>query len=203
VDLAAVRRPGRAPQVASPKNHSPGLEELGDLDLSYTPPLSSPWDPVQMAAHHWAIAVDLEKDGDNMQKVIFACVHNAGRSQMSAAFFNQFADPKRALAISAGTQPAEHVHPVVAEAMLEVGIDLRNAKPQKLTPELAQGAAMLITMGCGDDCPYVPGLRRDDWPLPDPKGQGIAAVRQTREEIRARVLELLSRESLSRDGAPA
>jgi arsenate reductase (thioredoxin) len=138
-----------------------------------------------------------------MQKVIFACVHNAGRSQMSAAFFNQFADPKRALAISAGTQPAEHVHPVVAEAMLEVGIDLRNAKPQKLTPELAQGAAMLITMGCGDDCPYVPGLRRDDWPLPDPKGQGIAAVRQTREEIRARVLELLSRESLSRDGAPA
>jgi arsenate reductase (thioredoxin) len=138
-----------------------------------------------------------------MQKVIFACVHNAGRSQMSAAFFNQFADPKRALAISAGTQPAEHVHPVVAEAMLEVGIDLRNAKPQKLTPELAQGAAMLITMGCGDDCPYVPGLRRDDWPLPDPKGQGIDAVRQTRDEIRARVLELLSRESLSRDGAPA
>jgi arsenate reductase len=138
-----------------------------------------------------------------MQKVIFACVHNAGRSQMSAAFFNQFADPKRALAISAGTQPAEHVHPVVAEAMLEVGIDLRNAKPQKLTPELAQGADMLITMGCGDDCPYVPGLRRDDWPLPDPKGQGIDAVRQTREEIRARVLELLSRESLSRDGAPA
>jgi protein-tyrosine-phosphatase len=122
---------------------------------------------------------------------------------MSAAFFNQFADPKRALAISAGTQPAEHVHPVVAEAMLEVGIDLRNAKPQKLTPELAQGADMLITMGCGDDCPYVPGLRRDDWPLPDPKGQGIDAVRQTREEIRARVLELLSRESLSRDGAPA
>lgn len=132
-----------------------------------------------------------------MQKVIFACVHNAGRSQMSAAFFNQFADPARAVAISAGTQPAEHVHPVVVEAMLEVGIDLKNAKPQKLTAELAQDAALLITMGCGDECPYVPGLRRDDWPLPDPKDQGIDSVRQTRENIRERVLGLLARESLA------
>ncbi len=138
-----------------------------------------------------------------MQKIIFACVHNAGRSQMSAAFFNQFADPRRAIAISAGTQPAEQVHPVVVEAMLEVGIDLTGATPQKLTPELAQEAEMLITMGCGDDCPYIPGLRRDDWPLPDPKGQGIDSVRKTREEIRARVLELLARESLGRDGASA
>jgi arsenate reductase len=138
-----------------------------------------------------------------MFKVIFACVHNAGRSQMSAAFFNQFADPKLALAISAGTQPAERVHPVVVEAMLEVGIDLRNAKPQRLTAELAQGAEMLITMGCGDQCPYVPGLRRDDWPLPDPKDQGIDSVRQTREEIRERVLELLATENLNRVGAPA
>jgi arsenate reductase (thioredoxin) len=137
-------------------------------------------------------------DGDNMQKVIFACVHNAGRSQMSAAFFNQFADPERVLAISAGTQPAEHVHPVVVQAMLEVGIDLRDAKPQKLTPELAQNAEMLITMGCGDDCPYLPGLRRDDWPLPDPKDQGIDSVRQTRDEIRGRVLALLARERLIR-----
>ncbi len=134
-----------------------------------------------------------------MQKIIFACVHNAGRSQMSAAFFNQFADPKRALAISAGTQPAEHVHPVVIEAMLEVGIDLRQAKPQKLTLELAQGAEMLITMGCGDECPYMPGLRREDWPLPDPKDQGIDTVRRTREEIRTRILALLARESVSRD----
>jgi arsenate reductase len=137
------------------------------------------------------------KDGDNMQKVIFACVHNAGRSQMSAAFFNQFADPKRALAISAGTQPAEQVHPVVVEAMLEVGIDLRNAKPQRLTAELAQNAEILVTMGCGDECPYVPGLRRDDWPLPDPKGQGIESVRQTRDEIKRRVLQLLVQERLS------
>jgi arsenate reductase len=87
------------------------------------------------------------------------------------------------------------------EAMLEVGIDLRNAKPQKLTPELARDAEMLITMGCGDDCPYVPGLRRDDWPLPDPKDQKIDSVRQTREEIRGRVLGLLSRERFGRDAS--
>jgi arsenate reductase len=132
-----------------------------------------------------------------MRTFIFACVHNAGRSQMSAAFFNQLADPELARAISAGTHPAEHVHPVVVDAMREVGIDLSNAMPQKLTPELAQNVEMLVTMGCGDECPYVPGLRRDDWPLPDPKGQGIETVRQTRDEIKRRVLELLEREHLS------
>ena len=132
-----------------------------------------------------------------MRTFIFACVHNAGRSQMSAAFFNQLADPELAHAISAGTQPVEQVHPVVVGAMREVGIDLSNAQPQKLTAELAQNAEMLITMGCGDECPYVPGLRRDDWPLPDPKGQGIESVRQTREEIKRRVLQLLVQERLS------
>jgi arsenate reductase len=116
---------------------------------------------------------------------------------MSAAFFNQLADPNVARAISAGTHPAEHVHPVVVEAMREVGIDLSGAKPQKLTAELAQNAEMLITMGCGDECPYVPGLRRDDWPLPDPKGQGIETVRRTRDEIKRRVLGLLAQEQLS------
>lgn len=138
-----------------------------------------------------------------MRTFIFACVHNAGRSQMSAAFFNHLADPKLARGISAGTHPAEHVHPVVVDAMREVGIDLANAKPQKLTAELAQGAEMLITMGCGDECPYVPGLRRDDWPLPDPKGQGIEAVRRTRDEIRDRIVHLLAQEQLSRDSVSA
>jgi arsenate reductase (thioredoxin) len=133
-----------------------------------------------------------------MRTFIFACVHNAGRSQMSAAFFNQLADPQLARGISAGTQPAEHVHPVVVDAMREVGIDLSDAKPQKLTAELAQSAEMLVTMGCGDECPYVPGLRRDDWPLPDPKGHGIETVRQTRDEIRLRVLHLLAQERLVR-----
>jgi protein-tyrosine-phosphatase len=132
-----------------------------------------------------------------MRTFIFACIHNAGRSQMSAAFFNQLAGPELAHGISAGTQPAEHVHPVVVDAMREVGIDLSDAKPQKLTIELAQNAEMLVTMGCEDECPYVPGLRHDDWPLPDPKGQGIGSVRQTRDEIKRRVLQLLAQEKLS------
>lgn len=131
-----------------------------------------------------------------MRTFIFACIHNAGRSQMSAALFNRYVNQAKARAISAGTQPAERVHPVVLDAMREIGIDLSSARPQKLTTELAQGADTLITMGCGDECPYVPGLRRDDWPLPDPKGQGIETVRQTRDEIKTRVLELLAREGL-------
>jgi arsenate reductase len=126
-----------------------------------------------------------------MFKVIFACVHNAGRSQMSAAFFNHFADPRQAQALSAGTHPGTQVHPVVVDAMREVGIDLSSAKPRKPTPELAADSQLLITMGCGDECPYVPGLERDDWPLPDPKGQDIGAVRNTRDEIASRVQNLI------------
>lgn len=138
-----------------------------------------------------------------MRTFIFACVHNAGRSQMSAAFFNQLVDPALARGISAGTHPADRVHPVVVDAMQEVGIDLSAAKPQKLTAELAQNAEMLITMGCGDECPYVPGLRRDDWPLPDPKGQGIEAVRQTRDNIKYRISQLIAQEQLSRSTVSA
>ncbi len=96
-----------------------------------------------------------------MQRVIFACIHNAGRSQMAAAFFNRLADRTKAEAISAGTEPGLRVHPEVLAVMQEVGIDLSHAKPQKLTQELATNAALLITMGCGDKCPYVPGLRRE------------------------------------------
>jgi arsenate reductase len=137
-----------------------------------------------------------------MRTFIFACVHNAGRSQMSAAFFNKLADPILARAISAGTHPADHVHPVVVDAMREVGVDPSDAKPQKLTAGLAQNAEMLVTMGCGDECPYVPGLRRDDWPLPDPKGQGIETVRQTRDDIKRRILQLLAQEQLSKNTNP-
>jgi protein-tyrosine-phosphatase len=133
-----------------------------------------------------------------MRTFIFACIHNAGRSQMSAAFFNRLADPSKVHGISAGTQPAEHVHPVVVEVMREVGIDLANAKPQKLTAELAQGAALLITMGCGDECPYVPGLRRDDWALPDPKGLPLDEVRSIRDTIRGRIEKLIVDEGLGR-----
>ncbi|HEY0163340.1 MAG TPA: arsenate reductase ArsC [Edaphobacter sp.] len=132
-----------------------------------------------------------------MLKVIFACIHNAGRSQMAAAFFNQLADRQKAEAISAGTQPGERVHPEVQQVMQETGIDLSNAKPQKLTEELAKDAQLLITMGCGDQCPYVPGLRRDDWPLRDPKGLPIEEVRAIRNEVRSRVEELLRQEHIS------
>jgi arsenate reductase len=126
-----------------------------------------------------------------MERVIFACVHNAGRSQMAAAFFSRLADPARATGVSAGTQPGEHVHPEVVEAMREVGIDLSKAHPQRLTDTLVQGASLLITMGCGDECPYVPGLARDDWPLPDPKTRPLDEVRQIRDEVRDRVATLV------------
>jgi arsenate reductase len=126
-----------------------------------------------------------------METVIFACVHNAGRSQMAAALFNLFADPESAHAVSAGTQPGEHVHPIVVEAMQELDIDLSAKRPQKLTNELAREASLLITMGCGDECPVVPGLKRDDWPLPDPKGQPITEVRAIRDEIKQRVIRLI------------
>jgi len=136
-----------------------------------------------------------------MQKVIFACVHNAGRSQMAAAFFNKLADPQKGEAVSAGTEPGLRVHPEVLAVMQEVGIDLSDAKPQKLTEELAREAQLLITMGCGDKCPYVPGLRRDDWPLPDPKGRHIDEVRAVRDEIKVRVAELLQTEGLEKEAA--
>jgi len=122
-----------------------------------------------------------------MIRVIFACVHNAGRSQMAAAFFNRLANPSKASALSAGTAPAERIHPEVVAVMQEVGIDLSRTKPQRLTEELAHAAQHLITMGCGEACPVVPGLLRDDWEIPDPKGQPIEAVRAIREEIRRRV----------------
>ena len=129
-------------------------------------------------------------------RILYVCVHNAGRSQMSAAFFNLLADSSRARGISAGTNPGDHVHPVVVDVMREAGIDLAAAKPQKLTAELAAGAELLITMGCGDECPYVPGLRRDDWPLRDPKGLPLTEVRAIRDEIRTRVAELVSAEGV-------
>src|ERR1700680_2726437 len=136
-----------------------------------------------------------------MIRVIFACVHNAGRSQMAAAFFNQLADHTKAEAISAGTEPGLRVHPEVLSAMHEAGIDLSKANPQKLTQELAEGASLLITMGCGDKCPYVPGLRRDDWPLRDPKGLPVDEVRAVRDNIKVRVAELIQAEGLEKEAA--
>jgi len=128
--------------------------------------------------------------------VVFACVHNAGRSQMAAAFFNAVADPSKARAVSAGTKPAERVNPVVVEAMREAGIDVSGATPQRLTQTVAEQASLLVTMGCGDECPYVPGLQRDDWPLDDPAGQPLDRVRAIRDDIRQRVHTLVTREGV-------
>jgi arsenate reductase len=125
-----------------------------------------------------------------LDTVLFACVHNAGRSQIAAAWFNKMCDRTKARAISAGTQPGERVHPEVVQVMSEEGIDLTGVKPQFLSEDLARQATLLVTMGCGDACPFVPGLQKLDWPLQDPKGQPIEIVRNIRDEIRARVIEL-------------
>jgi arsenate reductase len=126
-----------------------------------------------------------------MKTVLFACVHNAGRSQMAAAWFNELADPGKARAISAGTQPGSQVHPEVVVAMREFGIDLAAVVPRQLTDDLAARASLLITMGCGEACPVAPGLERDDWLLEDPKGASLEQVRAIRDEVRRRVRQLV------------
>ena len=126
-----------------------------------------------------------------MATALFVCLHNAGRSQMSAALFEQAA-AGRHRALSAGTTPAARVHPEVVEAMRELGIDLADRTPQLLTRELAEQADIVVTMGCGDECPFIPGKRYLDWDLPDPKGQPLETVRATRDEIADRVRALVT-----------
>ena len=133
-----------------------------------------------------------------MNTVLFACVHNAGRSQMAAALFNRLADPAEARALSAGTQPGPRVHPEVLAVMKEIGVDLSDAQPRVLTRELASTATLLVTMGCGEACPVVPGVPIEDWPLPDPKGQPIDRVREIRAAIEARVHQLIASRGWSR-----
>lgn len=135
-----------------------------------------------------------------MATVLFVCLHNAGRSQMSRALFERTAGERHS-ALSAGTTPAERIHPAVVEVMREVGIDLSGREPQLLTRELAEQADVVVTMGCGDSCPYIPGKRYIDWELPDPNGRPIAEVRAIRDEIAHRVEAL--REELERDDSPA
>ena len=125
-----------------------------------------------------------------MARVLFVCLHNAGRSQMSAALFERAAQGRHE-ADSAGTTPADRVHPEVVEVMRELDIDLADRVPRKLTNEIAQRADVVVTMGCGDECPYIPGKRYIDWELTDPKGLPIDAVRAIRDEIAGRVAALL------------
>lgn len=127
-----------------------------------------------------------------MKTVLFACLHNAGRSQMAAAFFGALANSAKARAISAGTTPGDRVHPEVVAAMREVGVDLSGVKPRLLTDEVARQADVLVTMGCGEECPYVPGVRREDWDLRDPKGLPLDLVREIRDDIRSRVAKLVA-----------
>lgn len=129
-----------------------------------------------------------------MITVLFACVQNAGRSQIAAALFNRYANPSKARAISAGTRPAARVHPEVVAAMSSRGFEIGSHTPQLLTPELAGSAQWLITMGCGDQCPVVPGAIRDDWPIADPQGQRGDAVDRIIREVDDRVLDLIDRQ---------
>lgn len=122
--------------------------------------------------------------------IMFVCVHNAGRSQMAAGFMRELGG-ERVEVLSAGSAPKDSINPVAVEAMLELGIDIANQKPKILTPEAVQQSDVVITMGCGDACPYYPGKRYEDWKLDDPAGQGIESVRVIRDEIKARVETLL------------
>ncbi|MFC7502800.1 arsenate reductase ArsC [Nocardioides sp. GCM10030258] len=123
--------------------------------------------------------------------VLFVCVHNAGRSQMAAGFLQALAGD-RIDVLSAGSQPADQINPMAVEAMREVGIDIAGEQPKVLTTESVQASDVVITMGCGDECPYFPGKRYEDWKLDDPAGQGLEAVRPIRDEIRGRIEELIA-----------
>jgi arsenate reductase len=134
-----------------------------------------------------------------MATVLFVCLHNAGRSQMSAALLEREGEGPH-VALSAGTEPAERVHPEVVEVMREIGIEIGDRKPRLLTEELAGRADVVVTMGCGDRCPVAPGARYVDWELPDPSGRPLDEVRAIREEISTRVRDLL--ETLDRSARP-
>ena len=132
----------------------------------------------------------MSADINQKKTIMFVCVHNAGRSQMAAGFMRELGG-ERVDVLSAGSAPKDSINPVAVEAMLELGIDIANQKPKILTPEAVQQSDVVITMGCGDACPYYPGKRYEDWKLDDPAGQGIEPVRVIRDEIKARVEVLL------------
>ena len=131
------------------------------------------------------------QDSSRRPRVVFLCVHNAGRSQMAAGWLRHLAGDAVEV-FSGGSDPAATVNPAAVEAMAEVGVDITTQTPQRWTTEIIEGADVVVTMGCGDECPYVPGVRYDDWPLTDPAGMGTDAVRPIRDEIRGRVEGLMA-----------
>jgi protein-tyrosine-phosphatase len=125
-----------------------------------------------------------------VNRVLFLCIHNAGRSQMALGFFEHLAD-RNAQAMSAGSEPADQLNPIAVQAMAEIGIDIANFQPKRWNQELLDATDVVVTMGCGDECPYVPGTRYIDWPIPDPAGQDLPTVRRIRDQIERQVRELL------------
>jgi protein-tyrosine-phosphatase len=132
-----------------------------------------------------------DMSNDNKKTILFVCVHNAGRSQMAAGFMRTLGGD-RVEVLSAGSAPKDSINPIAVEAMAELGIDIADQQPKILTPESVQASDVVITMGCGDACPYYPGKRYEDWKLDDPAGQGIEPVRVIRDEIKGRIEALLA-----------
>ena len=179
-------------QLAAGLLTSAGIEvQLGDEYMANLYP-RTPIGGVKLLVPRSSVDEAAAVFAEQIKTVVFACVHNAGRSQMAAAFFNRLADPARVYAVSAGTQPGPRVHPEVVTVMSEIGIDLADAQPREFTAQLSAAANYLVTMGCGEACPVVPGVERDDWPLADPKGQPVERVRAIRDQIHFRVASFIA-----------
>jgi arsenate reductase len=148
-----------------------------------------------------SVSVSDDVNPDVLPAVLFLCIHNAGRSQMALAWFRHLA-AGRAVAYSGGSEPADSLNPAAVAAMQEVGIDMAGERPEKWTADMLRIADVVVTMGCGDACPFIPGKRYEDWPLDDPAGQDLSAVRGIRDEIERRVRELLASISMCQPTAP-
>jgi arsenate reductase (thioredoxin) len=178
------------PEHTDPKHTQPQPSDPEHTDPKHTQP--QPSDPEHTDPEHTQTQPsDRQHTEADSPNVLFLCVHNAGRSQMALGWFEHLARG-RATAYSGGSEPADQVNPAAVQAMAEVGIDIAGARPRRWTEELVRTADVVVTMGCGDTCPVLPGIRYEDWALDDPAGQGVDAVRPIRDEIERRVRTLLT-----------
>lgn len=198
----AVHFDGELGEIASRLRHefagfAPGVVEevvrtsYAELAARATVPTFVPVLTERFARERLVALTRAQGAGDHLPTVLFLCIHNAGRSQMALGFFEHHA-AGRAVAWSGGSEPGDRVNPVAVQVMAERGIDISRAYPKPWTTEILKAADVVVTMGCGDTCPYYPGKRYEDWVLADPAGQGAEAVRPTRDEIERRVVELLA-----------